>query len=78
MGDINQSLTHFINVAEMDLYFEYGMAYFNIIYILSEQKRWAEAKKWYDKFQERFFYDKTLYSNKFAEMGIIQHLEQGR
>lgn len=78
MGDTNQALAHFINVAEMDLYFEYGMAYFNVIYILAQQKRWAEAKEWYDKFNERFFYDKQLLSNQLAEMGIIQHLEQGR
>ncbi len=78
IGDIDQALIHFINFAEMDMYFEYGIAYVNIIYLLAQQKRWAEAKEWYEKFQERFFYDKKLLSNQLAELGIIQHLEQGR
>ncbi|MBT3242814.1 MAG: hypothetical protein HN352_06660 [Bacteroidetes bacterium] len=78
MGDPNQALTHFINACEMDLYFEFGIAYFNVIYILAQQKRWAEAKVWYDKFQERFFYDKQVLMNSLAEMGLIQRLEQGR
>ncbi len=78
MGDLNLALEAFVNVAEMDMYFEFGLAYFNIIYILAEKKRWAEAAEWYKKFQERFFYDKKLYSNEFARMGIIQRLEDGR
>jgi len=77
-GDINQSLEAFINVAEMDMYFEFGLAYFNVIYILAEQKRWAEAGEWYKKFQERFFYDKKIHQNYLARMGIIQRLEEGR
>ncbi len=78
LGDMNKALTHFINVAEMDMYFEYGMAHFNIIYILASQKRWAEAKVWYDKFQERFFYDKKLFNNELGRMGIVPRLEAGR
>ncbi|MCK5820572.1 MAG: hypothetical protein KAH17_01755 [Bacteroidales bacterium] len=77
-GDINKSLEAFINVAEMDMYFEFGLAYFNVIYILAEQKRWAEAGEWYKKFQERFFYDKKIHQNYLEGMGIIQHLEEGR
>lgn len=78
LGNANEALQAFINVAEMDMYFEFGLAYFNIIYILSEKKRWAEAAEWYKKFQDRFFYDKKLYSNEFARMGIINRLEAGR
>jgi len=78
LGDTFAALEHFINVAEMDLYFEYGLAYFNILYILSQQARWEEAKVWYKKFQDRFFYDKQLLSNELSRMGIIQRLEEGR
>ena len=78
LGDTEGALNHFINFAEMDLYFEYGMAYFNILYILSQQARWAEAKEWYDKFKNRFFYDKQLHVNELQRMGIIQRLEEGR
>ncbi len=76
--DVDQALEAFTNVAEMDMYFEFGIAYFNVIYILAEQKRWAEAGRWYKKFQERFFYDKNLHNNYFARMGIIKRLEDGR
>lgn len=75
-GDIEGALTYFINFVEMDLYFEYGMAYFNIIYILSQQNRWAEVKEWYGKFKNRFFYDKQLLTNELSRMGIIQRLEE--
>jgi len=78
LGDAMGALQHFINFAEMDLYFEYGTAYFNIIYILSQQNRWEEAGEWYDKFKNRFFYDKQLLSNGFANMGILNRLEEGR
>ncbi len=78
LGDISGALQNFINVAEMDLYFEYGLAYFNILYILSQQNRWAEAKEWYEKYKNRFFYDKQLHSNELSRMGIIQRLEEGR
>jgi len=78
LGDTEGALNHFINVAEMDLYFEYGLAYFNILYILVQQNRWAEAKEWYEKFKNRFFYDKQLLSNELSRMGIIQRLEEGR
>lgn len=77
-GDANTALEAFVNVAEMDMYFEFGLAYFNIIYLLTQQKRWAEAGEWYKKFKERFFYDKKLFNNQFAEMGIINRLEAGR
>lgn len=78
LGDAMGALEHFINFAEMDLYFEYGLAYFNIIYILSQQKRWAEAKVWYDKFKDKFFWDKQIHSNALDNMGIIARLEEGR
>lgn len=78
LGDSHGALQHFINFAEMDLYFEYGLAYFNILYILSQQNRWEEAKEWYDKYKNRFFYDKQLHSNELSRMGIIQRLEEGR
>ena len=78
LGDTMGALEHFINFAEMDLYFEYGLAYFNIIYILSQQKRWQEAGVWFEKFQNRFFYDKQLLMNGFANMGILNRLEEGR
>jgi len=77
-GDVSGSLEAFINVAEMDMYFEFGLAYFNVIYILAEQKRWKEAGEWYKKFQERFFYDKNIHQDFLARMGIIQRLEEGR
>ncbi len=78
LGDSHGALQNFINVAEMDLYFEYGLAYFNILYILSQQNRWPEAKEWYVKFKNRFFYDKQLLTNELSRMGIIQRLEEGR
>lgn len=78
LGDAMGALDHFINFAEMDLYFEYGLAYFNIIYILSQQNRWQEAKEWYEKFQNKFFYDKQLHMNALSGMGIINRLEEGR
>ena len=77
-GDQATALEAFINVAEMDPYFEFGMAHFNVIYLLAEQKRWKEASEWYKKFQERFFYDKELLNNSLAQMGIIPRLESGR
>ena len=78
LGDMTQTLEAFKNVAEMDPYFEFGLAHFNVIYILAGQNRWAEAGEWYKKFQERFFYDKTLLQNELARMGIIPRLEAGK
>jgi hypothetical protein len=62
-------------MAEADLYFEYGMAYFNVIYLLVQSNRIQEAQEWYDKFKERFFYDKQLYENEFVRLGIRQKLK---
>lgn len=78
LGDTNGALEQFINVAEMDLYFEYGLAYFNIIYILSQQNRWEEAREWYKKYKDKFFYDKQLLTNSLDQLGILQRLEDGR
>lgn len=78
LGDMAQTLEAFKNVAEMDPYFEFGLGHFNVIYILASQKRWAEAAEWYKKFQERFFYDKTLLQNQLSQMGIIPRLESGK
>jgi tetratricopeptide (TPR) repeat protein len=78
LGDVEGALQHFINFAEMDLYFEYGLAYFNILYILSQRNRWDEAKEWYDRFKDKFFYDKQLHINELQRMGIMQRIEEGR
>jgi hypothetical protein len=73
-ADGNGALKAFIDMANADLYFEYGMAYFNIIYLLTASNRIPEAKEWYAKFQERFFYDKKLLENEMGRMGILQKL----
>jgi len=73
-GDGNGALNAFIEMANADLYFEYGMAYFNIIYLLAQANRIPEAQEWYNKFQDRFFYDKTLLENEFVRLGIRQKL----
>jgi len=74
-GDGNGALKAFIEMANGDLYFEYGMAYFNIIYLLVQSNRIAEAQEWYDKFKNRFFYDKTLLENELVRLGIRQKLK---
>ena len=74
-GDREGALNAFIEMANADLYFEYGMAYFNIIYLLVQANRIPEAQEWYDKFKERFFYDKQLYENEFVRLGIRQKLK---
>lgn len=74
-ADGNGALKAFIEMANADLYFEYGMAYFNIIYLLAASNRIPEAQEWYDKFKDRFFYDKTLLENELARLGIRQKLK---
>jgi tetratricopeptide (TPR) repeat protein len=74
-GDRAEALAAFIEMANADLYFEYGLAYFNIIYLLDQENRIAEAQEWYDKFKERFFYDKQLYENEFVRLGIRKKLK---
>ncbi|MFA5814503.1 MAG: hypothetical protein WC865_02665 [Bacteroidales bacterium] len=74
-GDGNGALKAFIEMANADLYFEYGMAYFNIIYLLAQSNRIPEAQEWYDKFKDRFFYDKTLLENELVRLGIRQKLK---
>jgi tetratricopeptide (TPR) repeat protein len=74
-GDREGALLAFKEMAETDLYFEYGMAYFNVIYLLVQSNRIQEAQEWYDKFKERFFYDKALYENEFVRLGIRQKLK---
>jgi hypothetical protein len=74
-GDGNAALKAFKEMAEADLYFEYGMAYFNIVYLLVQANRIPEAQEWYAKFKERFFYDKTLLDNEFGRLGILQKLK---
>lgn len=74
-GDQNGALVAFIQMANADLYFEYGMAYFNIIYLLVEAGRIPEAQEWYEKFKDRFFYDKKLLENGLASRGILQKLK---
>lgn len=74
-GDKAGALAAFIDMANADLYFEYGLAYFNIIYLMTLENRIPEAQEWYDKFKERFFYDKQLYENEFVRLGIRQKLK---
>ncbi|TSA36868.1 MAG: hypothetical protein D4R64_06495 [Porphyromonadaceae bacterium] len=74
-ADRNGALKAFIEMANADLYFEYGMAYFNIIYLLAQSNRIPEAQEWYDKFKDRFFYDKTLLENELVRLGIRQKLK---
>lgn len=74
-GDGNGALKAFIEMADSDLYFEYGMAYFNIIYLLTSSNRIPEAQVWYDKFKDRFFYDKTLLESEMTRLGIRQKLK---
>jgi hypothetical protein len=74
-GDANDALIAFIEMANSDLYFEYGLAYFNIIYLLAQSNRIPEAQEWYTKFKDRFFYDKTLLENELASLGILQKLK---
>lgn len=71
-ADGNGALSAFIEFANADLYFEYGVAYFNIIYLLASSNRIPEAKEWYAKFQERFFFDKKLLENELGRLGILQ------
>jgi hypothetical protein len=74
-ADGNGALKAFIEFANADLYFEYGVAYFNIIYILALANRIPEAQEWYNKFKEKFFYDKKLLENEFARLGVRQKLK---
>jgi hypothetical protein len=74
-ADGNGALKAFIEMANTDLYFEYGMAYFNIIYLLASSNRITEAQEWYDKFQDRFFYDKALLESEFVRLGIRKKLK---
>ncbi len=74
-GDRGGALNTFIEMAETDLYFEYGLAYFNIIYLLAQMNRLAEAQEWYDKFHNRFFYDKQLLENELTRLGIREKLK---
>jgi len=74
-GDKTGALAAFIEMANADLYFEYGLAYFNIIYLLTLDNRIPEAQEWYDKFKERFFYDKQLYENELVRLGIRPKLK---
>ncbi len=74
-ADGNGALKAFIEMANTDLYFEYGLAYFNIIYLLTVSNRIPEAQEWYDKWKNRFFYDKTLLENEMTRMGIKQKLK---
>ncbi|MFO7617823.1 MAG: hypothetical protein R6V75_11285 [Bacteroidales bacterium] len=73
-GDRAGALDAFTEMAEKDLYFEYGLAYFNIIYLLTQMNRIQEAKEWYARFQERFFYDKQLLENELVRLGIRSKL----
>ena len=74
-ADGNGALNAFIEFANADLYFEYGVAYFNIIYLLAVSNRIPEAQEWYDKFKDRFFYDKKMMENQLAKYGILQKLK---
>lgn len=73
-GDRVGALEAFIEMAEADLYFEYGLAYFNIIYLLTQMNRIEEAKEWYARFHERFFHDKQLLENELVRLGISSKL----
>jgi hypothetical protein len=74
-ADGNAALKAFIAFANADLYFEYGLAYFNIIYLLTASNRIDEAQVWYDKFKEHFFYDKKLLQTQMDKLGISQKLK---
>ena len=74
LGDREGALQAFMEMAEMDLYFEYGLAYFNVIYLYAQLNRWQEAKEWYGKFKNRFFYDRQLLENELNRLGILQRL----
>lgn len=69
------ALKAFTEFANADLYFEYGVAYFNIIYLLAQANRIPEAKEWYAKFKDRYFFDKKLLENELARYGILQKLK---
>lgn len=72
------AVEHFVNFIEMDLYFEYGFAYFFVLNILASQNEWEEAQKWYGQFKDKFFYDKQIHVSSLQKMGIIQRLEEGK
>gem|GEM_PF-960527 len=74
-GDREGALKAFIDVANMDLYFEYGLAYFNILYLLADMNRWEEAKEWYKKFKNHFFYDRKLLENELYRLGVTQKIQ---
>ena len=74
-GDGFNALKAFIEFANADLYFEYGVAYFNIIYLLAQGNRIPEAREWYNKFKDHYFFDKKLLENELAKYGILQKLK---
>ncbi len=74
-GDGFGALKAFTEMADSDLYFEYGLAYFNIIYLLTAGNRIDEAQVWYDKWKEKFFYDKALLEKEMTRLGIKQKLK---
>lgn len=74
-GDGFGALKAFTEMAEYDLYFEYGLAYFNIIYLLTVGNRIPEAQVWYDKWKDKFFYDKALLESEMTRLGIRQKLK---
>jgi len=74
-ADGNGALKAFIEFANADLYFEYGVAYFNIIYLLAQSNRIPEAKEWYGKFRDHYFFDKKLLENELGKRGILEKLK---
>ena len=74
-GDGNGALKAFIEFVNSDLYFEYGVAHFNIIYLLASSNRIPEAQEWYDKWKDRFYYDKKLLEGEMNRFGILKKLK---
>jgi hypothetical protein len=74
-GDGNGALKAFQEFVNHDLYFEYGVAHFNIIYLLTSSNRIPEAQEWYDKWKDRFYYDKKLLEGEMNRYGILKKLK---
>jgi hypothetical protein len=74
-GDGNGALKAFTEFVNSDLYFEYGVAHFNIIYLLTVSNRIPEAQEWYDKWKDRFYYDKKLLESEMNRFGILKKLK---
>jgi len=74
-GDFQNAYEDFKKAIDKDPAYPYGFLYANIIKVLAAQKKFAAAKSWYKKLQQKYLLDKNAILEQISKEDYFDKIQ---